>query len=171
MFTSPIKPIKGVVRLRQLSPAQQRRLEMLRGVSRLLDSALAVPGTNYRIGLDPIIGLVPWFGDLVSPLFTIALLWLARDLGLPRLVQIRMLINAAIDMLVGIVPIAGDLFDFAWKSNEMNMALLERHAHAERRASAGDWLFVLTVIVVLLGIAAIPVVLVAALISFVRHPF
>lgn len=128
----------------------------LRGMARLLDSALEIPGTTYRIGLDPIVGLVPWLGDLVSPLFTIAILWLARDLALPRLVQFRMMINAAIDMLIGMVPIAGDLFDFAWKSNEMNMALLERHAYEERRASAGDWLFALATIVALIAIAVLP---------------
>ena len=148
--------MKGVTRLRQLSPNQERRLAALRHVSRLLDSAMVVPGTSYRIGLDPIVGLVPWLGDLVSPLFTIAILWLSRDLTLPRLVQVRMVINAAIDMVIGIVPIVGDVFDFAWKSNEMYMALLERHAYEQRRASASDWLFVIGTILALIAIAVLP---------------
>src|SRR2546423_6368589 len=122
----------GVVRLRSLTPAQQARLAGLRRIADLLDSAFVVPGTNYRIGLDPIIGLIPMIGDLASPIFTIGLLWQAYDLGIPKVVQLRMIFNAAIDALIGAIPVAGDLFDFAWKSNQWNLALLELHAHEER---------------------------------------
>jgi hypothetical protein len=163
--------MKSAVRLRELTAGQERRLDALRAVSRLLDSALVVPGTSYRIGLDPIVGLVPWVGDLVTPLFTIAIFWQARDLGLPRVVQIRMLINAAIDTLIGMIPLAGDLFDFAWKANDMNLALLERHAYEERRPAATDWLFVAAVIVALLALAAVPVVLAGWLIHLLGRLF
>ncbi len=128
-------------------------------MSRLLDSAYQLPGTTYRFGLDPIIGLVPGFGDLISPLFTIALLWQSRDLDLPRIVRLRMLFNVAIDTVLGIVPIAGDLFDFAWKANDMNMALLERHAFEERPASAGDWVFVGGLTIALIALAVVPFLL------------
>ena len=148
-----------VTRIRQLTPAQQQRLGALRQMSHLLDSAFVVPGTTYRVGLDPILGLVPGLGDLVSPLFTIGLLWQARDLDLPRVVQLRMIVNVAIDSIVGMVPLLGDLFDFAWKSNDMNLALIERYAYEERRASAGDWLFVALMIAVLLLIAVVPFLL------------
>src|SRR5262245_61637362 len=114
-----------VTRLRQLTARQQRTLEALRRVAQLLDSAVAVPGTSYRVGLDPILGLLPGLGDLVSPVFTIALLWQARQLAIPKVVQLRMLFNVAVDTLIGAVPFIGDLFDFAWKSNIRNMALLE----------------------------------------------
>ena len=144
------------------------RIEGLRRISQLLDSAFELPGTSYRIGLDPVIGLVPWVGDLVSPLFTIALLWQAREMALPRVVQLRMVINVAIDALIGAVPVAGDLFDFAWKANNMNMALLERHAHTARRASAGDWLFVAGIIAALLIIAAAPFVILVWLVRALR---
>jgi hypothetical protein len=154
-----------VTRIRQLTPAQQRRLTVLRHFSRLLDSAYEVPGTTYRFGLDPIEGLVPGIGDLISPLFTIALLWQGRDLNVPRIVQARMLFNVAIDTTLGIVPIVGDLFDFAWKANDMNMALLERHAVEDRRPSAGDWLFVSGLTVLLLVLAAVPIVLTAWILS------
>ena len=147
--------------MRQLTPAQEQRLAVLRRVSRLLDSAFEVPGTSYRIGLDPILGLLPGLGDLVSPIFTIGLLWQARDLGIPRVVQLRMLFNVALDSLLGVVPVVGDLFDFAWKSNDMNLALLERHAYEERSGSARDWLFVSALIAVLVLIAAAPFVLLA----------
>jgi hypothetical protein len=154
--------------MRQLSPAQEQRLDVLRRVSRLLDSALVVPGTSYRVGLDPILGLFPGLGDLVSPIFTIGLLWQARDLGLPRVVQARMIFNVAIDTLLGVVPVAGDLFDFAWKANDMNMTLLERHAYEEHPAAAGDWLFVSGLTALLLLIAAVPFVLLAWLASLLN---
>lgn len=131
----------------------------------MLDSAFVVPGTSYRFGLDPILGLVPGLGDLVSPLFTIGILWQARELALPRIVQLRMIFNVAIDSLVGAVPLLGDLFDFAWKANTMNLALLERHAQEERPASAGDWLFVILMVALVVLVAVIPFVIVGWLVA------
>ena len=145
-----------VTRLRQLTAGQQQRLSALRNTARLLDSAFVVPGTSYRIGLDPILGLVPGIGDLVSPLFTVGILWQGRDLGLPRVVQVRMLGNVLLDALVGAVPLVGDLFDFAWKANEKNYALLELHAEEERPPTTGDWLFVSALAGLVLVTAAIP---------------
>ena len=160
-----------VVRLRQLTPGQEQRLGMLRKVAGMLDSAMLVPGTSIRFGLDPILGLIPGVGDLVSPLFTIGLLWQARDLRLPKVVQLRMIFNVAIDMLLGIVPVAGDLFDVAWKANNMNLALLERHAYEEHAASRGDWLFVLGMIAVLVLLAVTPFLLLGWVSSLVGRLF
>ena len=153
-----------VTRIRQLTPGQTQRLEALRRISRLLDSAFLLPGTSYRFGLDPILGLIPGLGDLVSPLFTIGILWQGRDLGLPRIVQLRMIFNVAIDSLVGAIPLIGDLFDFAWKANDMNLAMLEQYAYEDRPASAGDWLFVVGLTVLLVVMSAIPFILVGWLI-------
>ena len=160
-----------VTRLRRLSPGQEQRLALLRRVARLLDSAVLVPGTSFRFGLDPILGLIPGLGDLVSPLFTFGIIWQARELGLPRVVLMRMIVNVAIDTVVGLFPIAGDLFDFAWKSNDMNMALLERHAYEERPGSTGDWGFVIASFAMLLVIAAIPFLLVGWAVNLVLDLF
>jgi Domain of unknown function (DUF4112) len=154
-------------RPRPLTEGQEQRLKALRHISRLLDSAFVVPGTEFRIGLDPILGLVPGLGDLTSPLFAMALLWQSRDLGIPRVVQLRMIFNVAIDALVGLLPVAGDFFDFAWKANDRNLALLERYAYEHRRPSAGDWLFVISLLVLLLLIAAVPFLLAGWLFSVV----
>ena len=150
-----------VGRMRSLTPGQTARIEGFRRAAHYLDSAFQVPGTSYRVGLDPILGLIPGIGDLVSPLFTIGILWQAHDLGIPRVVQVRMIFNVAIDAFLGVVPVIGDLFDFAWKANAKNLALLERHADVESRASAGDWVFVVLLTVVLLGLAALPFILAA----------
>ena len=159
----------SVTRLRPLTAAQVQRLNTLKHIARLLDSAFVVPGTDFRIGLDPLLGLVPGLGDLASPLFAIALLWQSRDLGIPRVVQLRMIFNVAIDALVGLLPVAGDLFDFAWKANDRNLVLLERHAYEQRRPSASDWLFVIASIALLLVIAAVPFLLAGWLITVARN--
>ena len=156
---------------RSLTSRQAQRLVTLRKFAQLLDSALVVPGTRYRIGLDPILGLLPGVGDFVSPLFAIGILWQALDLGIPRVVQLRMIVNVAIDALLGAVPLVGDLFDFAWKANDMNMALLEHHAAYEHRASPGDWFFVAVSTLVIIAIAAVPFVIAAWMIVAVRQYF
>lgn len=159
------------VNSRSITPSQAQRLFTLRRFARLLDSAFAVPGTRYRVGLDPLLGLLPGIGDLVSPLFAIGILWQAHDLGIPRIVQLRMIFNVAIDALLGALPFIGDLFDFVWKANDKNMLLLEHHAAQGRRAAAGDWLFVAALTLVVVVIAAIPFLIVAALVSAIRQYF
>jgi hypothetical protein len=154
-----------LTRLRALTPQQEQRLSGLRKIAQFLDNAFVVPGTSYRVGLDPIIGLIPGIGDLISPLFTIGMLLHARELGVPKVVQARMLVNVAIDTLVGVIPLFGDLFDFAWKANEMNLALLELHAREERGASPGDWAFVILMITLVVVLGAIPFVLLGWLFS------
>ena len=160
-----------VTRLRRLTAGQEQRLGLLRQVARLLDSAVAVPGTSFRFGLDPILGLVPGLGDIVSPLFTLGIIWQARDLGIPRVVIMRMIINVAVDTVVGLVPVLGDLFDFAWKSNNKNLALLDQHASEERGPSGGDWAFVLISVVLLLLIAVVPFLLIGWLLTQIGGMF
>ena len=154
-----------VTRLRQLTPRQGQRLQALRQAAHLLDSAFVVPGTSFRIGLDPVLGFIPGIGDLVSPLFTIGILLQARDLHIPKIVQLRMIFNVAIDALFGSIPLVGDLFDFAWKANDRNLALLEHHAFEERPADFADWAFVAAMIVVLVGLAALPFVIAGYLLA------
>ena len=157
--------VDSAARLRPLTAVQVQRLQALKHVARLLDSAFVIPGTDIRIGLDPLLGLVPGLGDLTSPLFAMALLWQSRDLRIPRVIQLRMIFNVAIDALVGLLPIAGDAFDVVWKANDRNLALLERHAYEQRPPSTGDWLFVVGLIALLVVIAAVPFLLAGWLIT------
>jgi len=121
------------------SPAN---LDRLRRLARLFDSAFQVPGTRFRFGLDPILGLIPGIGDLAAPVFTLMLLWHGYAARVPKIVLARMVLNAAIDAGVGAIPIVGDAFDFLWKSNDWDLVLLERHAVAGAKASVFDWVFV-----------------------------
>lgn len=142
-----------------------RTLAALRKWSVFLDSAFRVPGTNLTFGFDPILGLIPGLGDLTTPFFAALLLLHAVRLRIPRVVQVRMLINAAIDLAIGVIPFLGDFFDFGWKANVRNLALLERYARPGTTASRGDWLFVLGVIGVLAAVAVIPLLFTAWLLS------
>lgn len=139
------------------------RLEWLRRWSGRLDSVFAVPGTRIRFGWDPILGLFPWLGDLVSPMFSIAVVVTAMQVGIPKIVQARMLLNVLIDACLGTVPVLGDVFDVAWKANDWNMDLLERHAWTSRVPTTGDWLFAGGVAVVMFLAAFIPIVVLVLL--------
>jgi hypothetical protein len=103
------------------------RLARIEALARLLDTAFLIPGTNIRFGFDALIGLVPGIGDAVTSLISLYIISEARALGAPRLLVARMLANVALESVVGIVPIVGDAFDVAWRSNRRNLALLRGH--------------------------------------------
>jgi hypothetical protein len=136
--------------------SHRHTLAALRKWSVLLDSAFRVPGTSLTFGLDPILGLIPGLGDLTTPLFAALLLVHGVRMRIPRVVQVRMLINAVIDLLIGAVPVIGDLFDFGWKANVRNLALLEHYAHPASTPTRGDWIFVLSIVGVLVAVTVIP---------------
>ena len=122
----------------------------------LLDSQFRVPGTNIRFGLDAIVGLIPGIGDISTPVFAGLLLLQGVRMRLPIVVQTRMVLNAAIDMLVGFVPILGDLVDIGFKANLRNLALLERHARRGVPPSRSDYIVVILCMIVLAFVALSP---------------
>jgi hypothetical protein len=143
----------------------EEALAWLRSWSVLLDARFRVPGTNIRFGLDPILGLIPGIGDLAAPIFAVVLLIHGARMRIPRIVLVRMLLNAGIDFLFGLVPGIGNVFDVFWKANLRNLRLLERHARPGATATTGDWVFVGLIIGVLAAIVLVPVVLIAWLLS------
>jgi len=126
-----------------------------------------VPGTGVRFGLDPILGLIPGLGDVAGAALSGYLVLLAARLGAPRVVVLRMVANVAVDSIVGSVPLLGDLFDVAWKSNTRNLALLERAIArpSETRAASGAVVAGALLVLGLLAVAgiALAVVVVRAL--------
>ena len=115
----------------------------VRDLVRLMDGAFRIPGTDFRIGLDPIIGLfLPGLGDVLGAVPSMLLLTLASRNGVPPVIVLRMLVNIAIDSLIGAVPVLGDIFDATFRSNEQNLALLEAHATPGRKPRASDYIIV-----------------------------
>ncbi len=135
-----------------------RNFDTLRRWAGLLDNAFRVPGTQIRFGLDPILGLFPGIGDLATPVLSVLILVHGARVRVPKIVLARMVLNALIDFVVGAVPVLGDLFDFGWKSNAWNLALLERHARPGVRPTRGDWIFVTACVTVILLATLVPFV-------------
>ena len=111
----------------QNAPSVAHRMQRLERVAHLLDSAFAIPGTRYRVGWDSVIGLIPGVGDFATTLVSAWIIHQAYRLGASKVTLARMVWNSGLDMLLGTVPLAGDLFDATFKSNQKNLALLRRH--------------------------------------------
>ncbi len=128
-----------------------------------LDAGIRIPGTSLRFGLDPILGLIPGFGDAAGAILAGWILVEAVRLGASRATVIRIAGNVALDAAVGAIPLLGDIFDFGWKANLRNVALLERHLAAPDRAERADRSFVSLVIcgvvVMALGLLALGILL------------
>lgn len=143
------------------------RLARARTLTNLLDTAVRVPGTSFRFGLDPVLGLIPGLGDVAGAALSGYVVLLASQLGAPSAVIVRMLGNIVIDTVGGTLPVVGDLFDAGWKSNSRNLALLERHLgtpESTKRASrAVVWLTVAALLLLAVGSIALAVFLVRAL--------
>lgn len=108
------------------SAERDRARASAREIAWWMDSALVVPGTNFRIGFDALIGLVPVLGDLIGMVVSGYLVMTAARLGVPRVVLMRMLLNVGTDAVLGAVPFAGDLLDAAWRANAKNARLLDQ---------------------------------------------
>lgn len=151
------------------SPTLSRREikidESLERLGWLMDDLIRIPGLNWRIGLDALVGLIPGFGDTATSLVSFYILASAVRYGVPKVTLLRMGMNLGIDYLVGSLPFVGDLFDAWWKSNQKNIELLNKRATVSaeeaREGRLSDWLFVGLIILLLVGI-----VIGAAAVSF-----
>ena len=109
-----------------------RHLSRIRKLSRLLDNAVEIPGTGYRVGLDPLLGIIPGGGDAVSLGISGYILYAAWKLGASGKTLGTMAFNVGLDAIVGLVPVLGDVFDFAFKANARNLTILEKALDAEK---------------------------------------
>jgi len=134
------------------------RDENLDLLSRVLDTWFRVPGTQIRFGLDGIIGFVPGVGDLLAGLASCIIVLAAFFRGVPGVTIARMVVNLAIEVLVGMVPVLGNLFDIGWRANRRNYHLLEQSLTGPKRSTAKDWVFLGLLGVGLMAMAMLPFV-------------
>lgn len=134
------------------------RINRLRRLSKIMDNAIAIPGTKFRFGLDPILGLLPGGGDTITGGLSAYIVVEAARMGLPRDILYKMVGNILLDSFAGTIPVLGDLFDVGWKSNVKNIELLEKHLELGQEAQ-NNTLFILGLVLLLaliiLGFAAI----------------
>lgn len=140
-----------------LPPEERRKRQglepLFKWLALLMDEFIRVPGTKFKFGLDPLIGLLPGLGDTGSALVSAFALIQAARLGVPKILLARMSLNILINELVGIVPVVGDAFSFWFKSNARNYQIIRNHTAAPGRVSRrSDWIFVIAVLVLLFGI-------------------
>ena len=145
------------------------RVQRLRALAWLLDNSIPLPG-GYRIGVDALIGLVPGIGDAVGALLSAYIVNEARAMGAPRSVLMRMMGNVMIETVIGSIPLAGDLFDAAFKANTRNLALLARYQLdpvGSRRHSrwfvAGITLLLILCVALMIAIPVLAVIGIASL--------
>jgi hypothetical protein len=124
--------------------------ERLARLAWFLDSSIPIPGTPYSIGVEALIGLIPFIGDAIGVLLSSYILSEANRLGVSRSVLARMAFNVALEGLVGIIPLAGDVFDAAYKANQRNVRLLNQWFERPHRAERSSRAFIALLVVVLL---------------------
>ena len=133
------------------------KFERVKALSQLLDNAVTIPGTQYSVGLDPIIGLLPGGGDLFMGLLSLYIVAEGFRLGASTPTLTRMASNIALEVIAGTVPVVGDIFDVAWKANARNVQLLEEHLQSpqpRRQADRVFFILLMTGLLILIGAIA-----------------
>jgi hypothetical protein len=128
---------------------QRSTVEIEKGLddlSRYLDGLFRIPGTDWRFGLDALIGLIPNVGDTLTSFASFYILLSGVRYGVPKITLLRMALNIGIDYLVGSIPFLGDAFDFFWKSNQRNMDLIRERATGKGEGTKSDYIFIFVLI-------------------------
>ena len=155
-------------------PGERQWFETRRHLERLvalLDDMFEVPGLKIRFGIDPIVGLIPGIGDFITGLMSMLVILAAWQRGVPKITLARMLTNVAIDSFGGTVPVLGDIFDVAWKSNRMNYNLLLQFEKQGQKRTWKDWAFFALILLALSAVIVLPalILLIAIKYLFMRH--
>ena len=134
-------------------------------VTHLLDELVGVPGTPIKVGLDPVIGLIPVVGDAVAAGVGAWVIAEAARFGVPRVVLGRMILNLLVDLGIGAIPLLGDLYDFVFHSNTRNLELFRRHALDPEASTRGERAFFLGLLLVIAGVLWLGFVALGALVD------
>ena len=137
----------------------EEKLLRLKRLSHNLDEAITIPGTERKIGIDPIIGLIPGGGDLIGGVISIYIMYAGIKMGMPRTTIIRMFGNVALEFVIGCIPIIGDLFDAMWKSNQRNVKLIEDSVISEEKNALFGYVLIGVLITILVSVILLAIML------------
>jgi hypothetical protein len=142
-----------------LPPEEKRKRQglepLFKWLALIMDEIIRVPGTNFRFGLDPLLGLIPGIGDTSSALVSAVALIQAVRLGVPKVLIARMAMNILVNESIGVIPVVGDAFSFWFKSNARNYEILKHHRLGTAPPRASDWLFVIGILVALFVVVCV----------------
>ena len=138
-------------------------------LSHLLDDFIKIPGVPIRFGLDGIVGVIPGIGDIIGGIASCIIIIAAWARGVSYVTVARMVTNVAIEVVVGSIPILGDMFDIAWRANRRNYALLVGSVEEPRKHTLQSWLFLAGVCVVLAVLVLLPMILLTWLFASLMH--
>jgi hypothetical protein len=169
MKPSVLPPENRVLRPRTKLGSKLFANENLDLLARVLDEWFRIPGTSIRFGLDGIIGLVPWAGDVLAGLASYVIIIAAWFRGVPYITLTRMVVNLGIDVIIGSIPLLGDAFDIAWKANRRNYALVSRHLEQPHRHTWKDWVFLLLIAIAVAAIFVVPLLLLILAMEWLAH--
>ena len=137
----------------------EEKLLRLKRLSHNLDEAITIPGTERKIGIDPIIGLIPGGGDLIGGVLSLYIMHAGIRMGVPRVTIIRMFGNVALEFVIGCIPIVGDLFDATWKSNQRNVELIEDSVMSEEKNTIFGYFLIGVLITILMSVILLAIML------------
>ncbi|MDQ2835422.1 MAG: DUF4112 domain-containing protein [Acidobacteriota bacterium] len=138
-------------------------------LSHVLDDFIRIPGTSIRFGLDGIVGFIPGIGDLIGGLASCIIIVAAWFRGVSYPVLARMVANVGIEVVVGSVPVLGDMFDIAWRANRRNYALLTGAVYEPRKHTAQSWLFLGVLCLVLAALVILPIIVLTWVFAHLLH--
>ena len=137
--------------IEEMNEINEEKLVRLKLLSKRLDNNFIIPGTKYKIGLDPIIGAIPVIGDLIGALLSTYIMYSGIKMGVSRSIVAQMATNIALDFAIGWIPIIGDIFDIIWKANQRNVKLIEESIVVEEKESAtANYIIIAGLVIVLI---------------------
>mgnify|MGYP001464631058 FL=1 len=137
--------------IEEMNEINEEKLVRLKLLSKRLDNNFIIPGTKYKIGLDPIIGAIPVIGDLIGALLSTYIMYSGIKMGVSRSIVAQMATNIALDFTIGWIPIIGDIFDIIWKANQRNVKLIEESIVVEEKESAtANYMIIAGLVIILI---------------------
>jgi|TARA_B110000914_G_C15404054_1_gene418644 hypothetical protein len=135
---------------KEIEEQNEEKLLRLKLLGNRLDEIITIPGTKYKIGIDPIIGIFPVIGDLLGSILSIYIIYSGSKMGVSAQVIAKMSLNLGIDFTVGLIPVFGDIFDMGWKANKKNIELIEKNINQTKENNGFNNLIIATLTILIL---------------------